>query len=75
MHIYIFASDENKSLQAFAGDAEGSRLPDQFRPWRAIGEVGPDKAPPHRLPRKEIERAIGDQGFQLWRVKPKVAAD
>jgi hypothetical protein len=35
----------------------------------AIGVVGADKAPPHRLSRQQIERAIDTQGFQLWRMK------
>lgn len=71
MRIYIFKSDMKSELMAFAGDVAGSKLPDQFRPWHAVGVVGLDKDPPHRLPRNEIERAINAHGFQLWRVKPK----
>ena len=70
MRIYIFKSDAISGLRAFAGDLPGSRLPDQFRPWHAIGAVGPDKDPPHKLSRQHIERAIDAEGFQLWRMKP-----
>lgn len=71
MQLYIFKSDAKGELRAFTGDIEGSKLPDQFRPWHAVGVIAPGKAPPHNLPREDIERAIDSQGFQLWRVKPK----
>ncbi len=74
MRIYIFKSGDD-NLRAFAGDEAGSKLPDQFRPWHAVGVIAADKAPPHRLPRHEIEKAIDTQGFQLWRVKPKEKAE
>lgn len=74
MYIYIFRSDVKKELQAFAGDAAGTRLPDQFGPWHAIGVVRPDKDPPCNLPRDEIQKAIKVNGFQLWRMKPKAPA-
>jgi len=70
MRIYIFESEASEGLRAFASDLTGAKLPDQFRPWHAIGVVGPDKDPPHKLPRGEIETAIGLHGFQLWRLKP-----
>ena len=70
MRIYIFKSDAMSGLRAFAGDLPGSRLPEKFRPWHAIGAVGPDKDPPHKLSRHQIERAIDADGFQLWRMKP-----
>ncbi len=69
MRLYIFKSDANRELRAFAADVTGSKLPDRFRPWHAIGVVGPGRAPPHQLPRQEIERPIETQGFQLWRMK------
>jgi hypothetical protein len=75
MRLYIFKSDAKNELRAFAADVTGSKLPDQFRPWHAIGVVGPDKDPPHRLSRQEIERAIDAQGFQLWRMKSKQEKD
>jgi hypothetical protein len=70
MRLYIFKSDANAELRAFAGDPAGSKLPDQFRPWYAVGIVGADNAPPHKLSRDVIEKAIADAGFQLWRIKP-----
>ena len=70
MRIYVFKSEANEELRAFASDLAGATLPDQFRPWHAIGVIGPDKDPPHNLPREEIETAINLHGFQLWRLKP-----
>ena len=37
MKLYIFRSNAANELRAFAGDIEGSKLPEQFRPWQAIG--------------------------------------
>jgi hypothetical protein len=71
MRIYVFKSDANSDLRAFAGDLMGSKLPGQLGPWHATGAFGPDNEPPHKLPREKIERAIDDRGFQLWRLKPK----
>ena len=72
MRLFIFESDANTSLRAFAGDAAGRDLPDQFGPWRQIGAVRSENAPPYNLSRDTIETAISAHGFQLWRVKPKV---
>lgn len=69
MKIYIFKSEAQNNLRAFSDDAAGAKLPDRFRPWRAIGVVRPDRAPPHNLPRAAIEQSIADNGFQLWRLK------
>jgi hypothetical protein len=74
MNIYIFKSETKSELRAFAGDPQGSKLPDQFRPWHAIGVVSAGKALPHKVSRATVEDAIEAQGFQLWRLKPKVAA-
>jgi hypothetical protein len=41
MRLYIFRSDAKRELRAFAADVTGSKLPDQFRPWHAIGIVRP----------------------------------
>ena len=71
MNIYIFRSEAKSELRAFAGDVKGSKLPDQFRPWHAIGVIGAGKALPHKLSRATIEDAIETHGFQLWRLKPK----
>jgi hypothetical protein len=69
MKLYIFRSETKSELRAFCSDMAGSRLPQHFRPWRAIGVVRPDRAPPHNLPRADIEKSIEAQGFQLWRLK------
>ncbi len=71
MRLFIFKSEAKPGLLAFGGDLMGSQLPKQFKPWRAIGAVGPDRDPPHELSRGVIETAINDQGFQLWRMKKK----
>jgi hypothetical protein len=73
MRLFIFESETNTGLRAFAGDAAGRNLPDQFRPWRQIGAVRSESAPPYNLSRDTIEKALSAHGFQLWRVKPKLA--
>jgi len=73
MRIYVFKSDANRDLRAFAGDPGGDKLPAHFRPWHAVGVITPERAPPHNFGRATIEKAINEKGFQLWRMKPKVA--
>ena len=73
MRLFIFESDANAGLRAFAGDVARRKLPDQFSPWRQIGAVRPENAPPYDLSRDMIEKAINAHGFQLWRLKPKAA--
>lgn len=75
MRIYIFKSETRRDLRAFGGDLIGSRLPKQFQPWRAVGAIGPSQKPPHKLSRDVIERAIRENGFQLWRLSKKAAND
>jgi hypothetical protein len=70
MRLFIFKSDTNKKLRAFAGDLTGSRLPQRHGPWHAIGAVAPEAALPHKFERAPIEQAIEEHGFQLWRFKP-----
>jgi len=36
--------------------------------------IGPDNVPPYRLSRDDIEKAIDDHGFQLWRKRPETKA-
>jgi len=74
MRIYIFKSAGKGELRAFAGDSAGSKLPQQHGPWHAVGVIRPENKPPHNFPRPEIEAAIEREGFQLWRMKKKVAA-
>jgi hypothetical protein len=73
MNIYIFQSEGKSELKAFAGDAGGSKLPSQFRPWHAVGVVGAGKALPHNVSRPTVEDAIATHGFQLWRLKSNEA--
>jgi len=73
MPIYIFKSETNDALYAFAGDLEGSKLPVQFAPWQQTGTVRVGEPPPHNFSRFHIESAIKLHGFQLWRMKPAAA--
>jgi hypothetical protein len=68
MRFFIFKSETKPELRAFGADLAGSELPSQFRPWRAVGAVAPDRQPPYNLPRDVIEKAIKDRGFQLFRL-------
>jgi hypothetical protein len=67
MRIFVFKSEANPHLRAFAGDLAGNQLPKQLGPWSATGAIAPDGNPPHNLSRDVIEAAIEKQGFQLWR--------
>jgi hypothetical protein len=69
MRIFIFKSETSPLLHAFSDDMVGSKLPEQFSPWHAIGVVRPDSPPPHHLSRSVIEASIASTGFQLWRMK------
>jgi hypothetical protein len=73
MRIYIFKSEANRGLRAFAGDPAGSKLPQNHGPWHAVGVITPERSPPFNFPRAAIEQAIEGIGFQLWRMKPKKA--
>jgi hypothetical protein len=69
--IYLFASTTRTGLNAFAGDSEGSRLPERHGPWIAAGHVGPGEPLPHRMKRDLVEAAIDGEGFQMWRKKAR----
>jgi hypothetical protein len=69
MRIFVFKSETNKELHAFAADLAGSQLPAQFKPWRATGAIAPDGEFTYKLSREAIETAIRQHGYQLWRVK------
>jgi hypothetical protein len=70
MQIYMFTSEASPNLNAFAGDASGTKLPENHAPWNAAGSLRSDQSPPHRFSRAKIEEAIKLIGFQLWRMKP-----
>jgi len=70
MRLYMFTSPAN-GLSAFAADAQGSKLPEQFQPWTPDGFVENGAQPPHNFSRFKIEAALKLVGFQLWRVKEK----
>jgi hypothetical protein len=57
MRLFIFESDANTGLRAFAGDVAGRNLPDQFSPWRQLGAVASGNAPPYNLSPDTIEKS------------------
>jgi len=69
MQIYMFTSESNANLHAFAGDPTGSKLPESHGPWATAGSLRSDQHPPHRFSRAKIEEAIKFNGYQLWRMK------
>lgn len=69
MRIFMFKSQAQNGLHAFAADAGGQKLPKQHGPWTATGIIAAGKDPPHRLSRRAIEDALQKSGFQLWRMK------
>src|SRR5215210_8870989 len=75
MRIFMFKSRPKPSLRAFAGESTGARLPAKYGPWDATGVIRPDKDPPHKFARADIEAAINGEGFQLWVTKPMVKAE
>jgi hypothetical protein len=74
MRIFIFKSEVNPNLRAFGGDLAGIELPGQFKPWRAVGTVAPNQDLPYKIARDEIEKAISESGFQLFRLKKSATA-
>ena len=71
MRIFIFKSEARTDLRAFGGDLAGLQLPDKFKPWRAVGTIAPNQEFPYKLSRADVEMAIREQGFQLFRLKEK----
>ena len=69
MRIFIFKSETQLGLHAFAGDPGGNSLPKNRGPWTAIGVVRPENALPHNISRETVEKAIEAQGVQMWRMK------
>ena len=74
MRLFMFKSESNRELRAFAKDPGGEQLPSRHGPWTAVGVVAEEKAPPHAMSRTAIEQSIADQGFQLYKKKKKAAA-
>jgi hypothetical protein len=69
MRLFMFKSEGNRGLRAFAGAPGADKLPSRFGPWTAVGVVREDKDPPHNMKRDLIEKGISEQGFQLYRMK------
>jgi len=71
MRIFIFKSEARTDLRAFGGDPARLQLPDKFRPWRVVGAIAPNQDFRHKISRADVEMAIREQGFQLFRLKEK----
>ncbi len=71
MRMYVFKSEVNSAMRAFADDSGGSKLPPKFGPWTATGVLADERDPPHGLPRDQIEESVREHGFQLWRMRQK----
>jgi hypothetical protein len=69
MRIFMFKSETQTGLGAFAANPDRHKLPTKLGPWAVVGVVQPERAPPHGLDRNLIERGIESQGFQLYRRK------
>ena len=69
MRLFMFKSEGNRGLHAFAPDPGGAQLPERHGPWIGVGVVREDKDPPYRMSRASIEKAFADQGFQLYKMK------
>jgi hypothetical protein len=67
MRLFLFKSESNRELHAFAADPGGRQLPSRHGPWTAVGVVREDKEPPHKMSRETIEKSITDHGFQLYK--------
>jgi hypothetical protein len=63
MRIFIFKSEAHARLRAFAADLDGSKLPAQFRSWRAFGSIAPDRDPPYQLPRTKSKKPSIGKAF------------
>jgi hypothetical protein len=74
MRIFVFKSEANPDLRAFGGDLAGIKLPGQFKPWRAVGAIAANQDPPYKIARDDIEKAINECGFQLFRLKKRAKA-
>lgn len=67
--IHTFTSSNGSGLSAFAGDADGTRLPERHGPWRRTGSTRYNQPLPHNIDRSMVESAIEEHGFQMWRAK------
>ena len=74
MRIFVFKSEANPELRAFGGDLAGIKLPAQIKPWRAVGTIAPNQDLPYKIARDDIEKAISECGFQLFRLKKTAKA-
>jgi hypothetical protein len=74
MRFFIFKSEVNPNLRAFGGDLAGIKLPGQFKPWHAVGAIAPNQDLPYKIARDDIEKAISECGFQLFRLKKSTKA-
>lgn len=73
-NLFMYMSKKTKGMFCFSGDSRGEGLPPSFAPWVSYGVLRRDQTPPHGLSRQAIEAGVRENGYQLWREKPKHAA-
>jgi len=71
VRIFIFKSEARTDLRAFGAIWQGLQLPDKFKPWRVVGAIAPNQEFPYKISRADVEMAIREHGFQLFRLKEK----
>jgi hypothetical protein len=69
MVIFTFVSSKKPGLFAFASDQSGRQLPERHGPWKLTGRINRDAVLPHELDRSAVEEALGEAGFQMWRLR------
>ena len=75
MRIFIFKSEANRELGAFAHDPGGQELPSRFGPWHAVGVIRPDKKPAAQSQPRRHRKGHRQRGsFSSYRTKAKKVA-
>ena len=72
-NIYLYRSTKTKGLFCFSMSREADGLPASLSPWRRFGVVKPAEKLPHGLARADVEGGIAENGYQLYRHKPKTS--
>ena len=72
--IYMYRSTKTKGLFCFSLNRLPAELPESLSPWRRFGVVRAAEKLPHGLKRESIEPGIRENGYQLYRRKPKAKA-
>lgn len=62
---YLFRSENDPQLQAFADDAAGSKLPAENGPWTLVRQVSGDENWTHTTTRDVVAAGVAANGFLL----------